>query len=83
MEILTQLWKSRKWIGSTLFTFVNIIANAIDIKDSLFNLTGIDWVFGRPEYVDYFVLVVALFGLIYNWVKATNYKTRNDELSDD
>lgn len=82
MEILQQIWKSRKWIASTLLTFVNIIANAIDIKDSLSNLIGLDWVLGRPEYIDYFVLVVAIFGLVYNWSKATNYKKRNDELSD-
>lgn len=83
MEILQQIWKSRKWIASTLLTFVNIIANVIDIKDSLSKLTGLDWLFGRPEYIDYFVLYAAIFGLIYNWLKATNYKTRNDELSDE
>lgn len=83
MEILQHIWKSRKWIATSLLTYVNIIANFIDIKESLLNLIGWDWLFGRPEYIDYFVLCAAILGLVYNLAKATNYKTRNNELSDD
>lgn len=80
MNGLEYLYKCRKAIIGALLSTIKVLANFIDIGDSLKNLLGFDWLGGvRPEYIDYFVLAVAVVSIIVEYVRTV--KSRDDDNS--
>lgn len=80
MNGLEYLYKCRKVIIGTLLSVIKVLANFIDIGDSLKNLLGFDWLSGvRPEYIDYFVLTVAVVSIVVEYVRTV--KSRDNDNS--